>query len=527
MAKDVNIHVKTQGTPQVKQDLQDVTQSVNKVGDNVEKMGSRSSRAMEWLASGIKSLAGPIGFAALIGVVSKVTGTVSKFFDDLKNRCDEAVNKLQNLRKGFEGVFEAMDAFDEKTRKEITKGTIDLLGKNAIPQEIGLPVIEAYTRQFGGLVQTGQLSPEQYRQGLEGMLGYAARHGQASTPELITLMSGWGMTTAEQQGVFRRQIGAVSKVTGLTDEEIIDSLGRAAPTAKIMGWQPAEILNYIGTIAAGEIGRKKQTLPATTIEAIINPQLTNLKDYKITPQQAENPAQLLALLAVKQRTMDEKSFGRMLMDIYGREAAAGVTKLLKSPGGELTEAIKWAATPQAVSAEMAEEATSRETKERLAAKTQMARAKIYEKGGNDYFYRRQIRDIGAEKQEELRIQHPYLQWLFENINMAYAFGIIPGEMVRRFKSEGTKKEDAAFVQWFSGLTDEEKQEILSKKEAPIGDMLPDALRLKRYYRNMPPEQQYQDLTRQGDTHVHYHNDVQYFPSVGDREVGPRTGRDIK
>ena len=56
MAKDVNIHVKTEGARQVQQDLQGVAQDVNRLGGNVEQMGSRSSRALEWFASGIKSL---------------------------------------------------------------------------------------------------------------------------------------------------------------------------------------------------------------------------------------------------------------------------------------------------------------------------------------------------------------------------------------------------------------------------------------------------------------------------------------
>ena len=220
MAKEVNIHVKTTGTGQVQQDLQQVTQSANKVSENVEQMGSRSSRALEWFASGIKSLAGPLGFAALAMAVSNVAGKISQFFSDLKNRCDEAVSKLQNLRKGFEGVFEAMDAFNEKSRKQVTKETTELLRKTSVTPEIGLPVIEQYARQF-----RGKLAPEQYQQGLGGMLGYAARHGGTATPELITLMGGLGMTTPEQQGAFRRQIGAVSKTSGLTEEDIINVAG--------------------------------------------------------------------------------------------------------------------------------------------------------------------------------------------------------------------------------------------------------------------------------------------------------------
>jgi hypothetical protein len=423
-----------------------------------------------------------------------------------------------------------MDAFDEKSRKDITHGTIELLNKTAVSPEIGLPVIESYTRQFKGLVQNGQLSPEQYQQGLEGMLGYAARTGKAATPELITLMAGMGMNTPEQQGIFRRQIGTVSKISGLKDEDIIEALGRASPTAKAMGWQPAEILNYIGTIAAGEIDRQKKTLPAMTLETIVNPQTANLKDYRINPKLAENPAQLLALLSAKRAGMDETSFGRMLRDIYGPGASAGVSKLLKSPGGELTEAINGAATPQAASAEMADEITSRATKERLAARTQMAAAGIYETSGNEYFYQKQIREIGAEELKKLRIQHPYLQQIYEDLNPGYGAGIIPGRIVNRFKTEGIKEGDAAFVKWFLSLNDEEKQEILSKTKAPFGGIGGDVLQLKNYYNSMTPQEQYQDLTRQGDTHIHYHHDTNYFPVAGtaaDREIGPRANRDLK
>ncbi|MGD0077032.1 MAG: hypothetical protein ABSB91_00240 [Sedimentisphaerales bacterium] len=516
MAKDVNIHVKTEGTQQVQQDLQGLNQDVNRVGDNIEQMGSRSSRAMEWFGNGLKSLAGPLGFAALIGVVSNAAGKISQFFEDLKNRCDESVNKLQNLRKGFEGIFEAMGAFDEKGRKDITKGTIELLNKTAVSPEIGLPVIEAYTRQFKGLVQSGKLSPEQYQQGLEEMLGYSARRGQGgATPELITLMAGLGMNTPEQQGTFRRQIGAVSKATGLKDAEIIESLGRSSPTAKVMGWQPDEALNAIGIIAGGEIGRKRLTLPAATLEALVNPQLQkeDFLKYRISPQQAENPAQLFALLAAKQGTMDEQSFGRMLKNVYGPEGAAGVYKLLKSPGGGLTEAINGAATPQAASAEMADEIASRQTKERLAAKTQMTAAGIYETPGNEFFYKKQVREIGAEELEKLRIEHPYLQKIFEILNPGYAGGIIPGKITGIFKTEEINKENAAFVKWFLSLSDEEKQEILSKTKAPLGGIGGDVLQLKNYYNSMTPQEQYQDLTRQGDMHIHYHNDMIIQPNI--------------
>lgn len=526
MTKEVNIHVKTTGTPQVKQDVHEVTQDVNRIGESAEQMGSRSSRALGWLATGIKSLAGPLGFAAIIGVVSNLAGKISNFFSELKNRCDESVTKLQNLRKGFEGVFEAMDAFDEKSRKQTTKEITGLLKKTSVSSETGLPVIEQYARQF-----RGKLSPEQYQQGLEGMLGYAARHGGAATPELITLMGGLGMTSPEQQGVFRRQIGAVSKASGLTDEDIITILGRASPTATAMGWKPEEMLNYIGTIAGGEIGRKKLSMPAATLEALVNPQMANLKDYRISSGQADDPAKLLAVIAARRGRMDEQSFSRMLRDIYGPEAAAGIYKLLEKPGGEMMGAIQGAATPQAAAAEMADELASRNTRERIEAKTQAVKAEILQGQTDDLFYKKQIRDVGEQERENLRLQFPKSQYFREKIT-----------------PEFMEKEEAAFVRWFKNLSPEEKERILKETKPEyflgplpiIGEQTREYYQLRDYFYNLPPEQRYEGLigptgaapqsTRPiGEIPViinnYYSNDINYVPNIG--EPQPRFGREAK
>ena len=544
MANDVNIHVKTPGAPQAKQELQEVAQGATKVGDNVEQMGSRSSRAMEWFSNGIKSLAGPMGFAALIGVVSSVAGKISQFFENFKNRCDEAVGNLQNVRKGFEGVFQAMSAFDEKSRKGVTTDTINLLKKTSVSQEVGLPVIAQYARQFQGLVQSGQLSPEQYQQGLEGMLGFAARKGGAATPELITLMSGLGMKTPDQQGTFRRQVGAVAKGAGLTIEDMVDVLGRATPTATAMGWQPDEMLNYIGILAAGTVGRQKMALPTATLQALVNPQAAGLKDYRINAHQAENPAKLLQLISAKQQTMNPQAFGRMLNDIYGAEGGAGVYKLLNSAGGDMTS-IKNAATPQAAAAEMVEEQTSRQTKERQQALTDAVKTELWTKS-DPLFYKKEIRQIGAEERDTLDIEHPYIHKLRENLNPAYAFGIIPGVIANKLRSEGTLKEDAAFVKWYSGLSEEEKQNILNQAGPSIVDKLPgsDVIKIKSYYDKLSSQQQYEGMTGSVSTpqqqsegvvgdvncptinHFHYEHIMNFNPTQKNNLVGPRVDRDF-
>jgi hypothetical protein len=556
MSKDVNIHVKTEGTGQVNRDLQEVAQGVNKVGENVEQMGSRSSRALEWFANGIKSLAGPLGFAALIGAVSNVAGKISQFFNDLKNRCDEAVTNLQNVRKSFEGVFEAMDAFDEKSRRAVLKQTTELLKKTSVTPEIGLPVIEQYARQF-----KGKLPPEQYQQGLEGMLGYAERHGKMATPELITLMSGFGMTTPEQQGTFRRQIGAVSKASGLTDEDIIAALGRASPATKAMGWKPEETLNYIGTIAAGEIGRNKSTLPSATLEALANPQLGNLKDYRISPKQAGNPAQLFDIIASRRGKMTEQAFSRMLTDFYGAHAAAGVAKLIKTPGGAMGGTIQEAATPQAAAAETTEEMTSRDTMERIEAQTRAVKTEIQQDVTDKENYQQKIRDIGADEQKNIHLRHPFIQWLYEHASRGTGLGITPAILGSTLKGEGTKKENAAFIRWLRNLAPEERTRILQETTPPsipfVTLKAKEFVQLGEYYHNLTPKQQYQELVGNegprnfesslnptpvqqserstgpptvNDNHIEYNTNFNYYPvagTAGERDIGPRADRTLR
>ncbi|MGA2678265.1 MAG: hypothetical protein ABSF37_03070 [Sedimentisphaerales bacterium] len=545
MAKDVNIHVKTDGAPQATKDLDGIAQGATKVGENVEQMGHRSSRAMDWFANGLKSLAGPLGFAAVIAAVSSLAGKVSQFFSDFKNRCDEAVDSLQNVRRGFEGVFTAMGAFDEKSRKGITTDTINLLKKTSVSQEVGLPVISEYARQFHGLVKSGQLSPEQYQQGLEGMLGFAARRGGAATPELITLMAGLGMKTPEQQGTFRRQIGAVAGEAGLTTEEIVDVLGRATPTATAMGWKPDEMLKYIGILTAGAIGRQRITLPTATLEALIHPHLENVNQYRMSPLLLKNPTKLFDFVASKQQKMNPQAFGRMLTDIYGVEGGAGVYKLLNSTGSNMPSVIANAATPQAALDEMAIEQASQGTQEREQALTDAMKLEELTKS-DPLFYKKQIRQIGAQERETLDLEHPYIQKLHEILNPAYAFGFIPGKIANLFKSEGSLNEDAAFVKWIVGLSDERKQEILNKTKKTFGGMTPEVLQLKNYYQNMPSQSQYQDLVgstdvnnvisipqskagtypAQGTTinNIDYGPKIIYNPVAGtasDRGIGPR------
>jgi len=186
------------------------------------------------------------------------------------------------------------------------------------------------------------------------------RHGKEATADLISIMAGWSMVTPEQQGRFRRQIAAGAQQVGLTDADIISALGRGMPTIKAMGWTPEQAVETIAVLAARETGRKKMSLPATTLQGLIAPQPSGIEESLVAEAEAkgkvtakaeaqikaraeelaQDPQQLLAYLTQKQQKMDQKAFTRLLVNIYGTEAAAGVSKLLIEPRRDIRQTLR-------------------------------------------------------------------------------------------------------------------------------------------------------------------------------------------
>jgi hypothetical protein len=536
MAKDVNIHVKTTGTQQT-------TTELNQVAHATEEMGAKTSRATGWIAEGLKSLIGPLGFAAIATAAASAAGKIAQFFDNVKTRCDEAVNRLQDVRRGFQEIFEAMNAFDEKSRKQITKDTVSLLRDTAVSQQVGLPVINAYTRQFRGAVESGKITEEQYNRGLKDMLGYAQRHGSAEgTSDLISIMAGWGMNTPEQQGKFRREIGAVSGKSGLTGEEVITALGRSAPTVKAMGWTPELALENIGIIAANEIGKKKLTLPATTIESFVNPQVKDIdKTYGISKEAMSDPSKLFGEVTRLASQKSQKDTMAMLTDIYGAEPASGVYKLITGQRKEMAFAISQAGSPAAVEAEKKEEKKSVGTLERQQAKTGAVKLLNDLDVTGEETIKGQIRDIGNSARDRYRRKSPKEQWLRELL-------IVGDE---------AEKEDAAYREWRESLSENEvnrtREEWIKNSTESDVKLRPEAYKntespFVEAWGKMRPRQRLDALQRNPETtpgipsadannitnnttnntttNFHYHNEIIY--QLGNKsEIGPRFGRDDK
>jgi len=512
MSKDVNIHVKTTGVPETADDLKAVGRSAEHVGDSVQTMGDKAQSGSSRFINGIKNIIGPLGFMAVLSIVGKAAGAISSFFDTLKNRCDEAVQKVSEVRAAFATLFEVMNAFDEKSKKQVSKETAELLKETSVSAKIGVPIIAEYARQFKPAVEQGEITDKQYQQGLRDMLGYGERHGQEATPELITLMGGMGMTTPEQQGAFRRQITGLSGKTGLEDKDVIETLGRSMPTIKAMNWSPEQALSVVGTVAQGEIGRAKTTLPAATLEALVNPNTADLKKkYGISPESASDAQSLFNQVALKSQNMNGQAKLEMLQGIYGA-AAPGISKLIASPQGELIESLRQAAGPKGEQAEAVEEAGSRSTMERINA--QKDAQLMLEKLKNStppMEYKKRVREIGEEKREAYRIKQPLRQKLREAV-----------------LSDSEEKESAAMRSWWESLSKEEQETILNTYKSN-----------KSYWDSRTPEEQYNMLLDEDNNaqsaksspgpstvNIHYSNDMHFHPSTAQIDL-VRTDRDFK
>jgi hypothetical protein len=271
-------------------------------------MGSKAQQASSVFSSLFPRFAGPLGILAAITSIVHITRKVAEFFDTVKQRSDEAVRNLQQVRTAFTDIFEALGAFDEKSRQAVTKEAYQLLQKTGAPEAIGLPIINAYIRQFENLVDAGQITQQQYQQGMETMLSYGTRHSRAATPQLIELMGGWGIAQPEQQAAFTRQIAAASQGVRLSDEQLIESLSRGMPTIKAMGWTPEQALEAVATMAAGEPSpRMRVALPTAGLQAIMAPQAEKLAYAEVAAaQQAKSAADKAKAEAARTKTLAAK-----------------------------------------------------------------------------------------------------------------------------------------------------------------------------------------------------------------------------
>lgn len=388
--KDINIHIRAKGAEDAKRQISGVAQTTGQVGDKAQETGSKSEQGFGKVRHALTALMGPLGFAGLFALLGAGARKVAAFFDDLARRIDEAVRKVKDLRAGYDGLFEAMGAFDERSRRQVVAQSLQMLAETRVSREVGLPVIEAYTRQF-----RGAMVPDAFDAGLRGMLGYAARHGGSATSDLVMMMAGWGMTDAAQQGAFRRQIAAAAAETGLTDADVIGAMGQGMPTIQAMGWQPQEAVATIAALAAGETGGQRKGLPARTLDALMAPSPSAAEVLALTAEQADDPRAVFAAVQQAAAGLEPQAATRLLQQVYSGAGATGVFKLMRADVAGRRAALARAAGPAGIAAEQAEEAARMETLESRAAGAEAVAAMIEQDITSEEEYRRHIRAIGS------------------------------------------------------------------------------------------------------------------------------------
>jgi hypothetical protein len=292
------------------------------------------------------------------------------------------------------------------------------------------------------------------------------------------------------------------------------ALARGLPTIKTMGWSPQQAVESVAVLAAGEAGRKRAELPATTIQALGAPQEGAAAKYKIRPQLFTDPQKLLDYVRAAGAKMSPQQYYAMLTDIYGTTGAAGVAKLLSAETATVESALRQAAGPQGMAAEAAEERARMTTLEaRSAAAT--ATARQYELDlSEDEENRALIRTIGKAYREYLRRRRPVKQWMREAVTIG----------------EEAEVERAAYQEWLDSLSPEEHEQVIGEA---LGTMPAGAAGRYRlhpelfYWNQMSPAQQYGALTGGPHiTNIHYHSETIYNPRVGEAVKGPRVTRDI-
>ena len=181
----------------------------------------------------------------------------AQFQDNIKRLSDEHIEKVIKFRSEYISLFEVMDAFDEPNRQRIMYETLELFKKAAITSEVGLPIIEEYTRQFADLVKKGYITKEQYDQGLLHMLQYASLYGRECTPKLIRIMSQRGIIEPEKQGAFGRMMVIGAKIAKVSLKEFMDEYEKCLPSFKKMDWTDQKTIEFVAVILAPETPSKK------------------------------------------------------------------------------------------------------------------------------------------------------------------------------------------------------------------------------------------------------------------------------
>ena len=493
MAKDVNIHIKSEGAEQTKQQLNSVAQAT-------EEMGAKSSRSAGWIKEAFTALVGPLGIAAVVGLVVGAVRKIIAAFDDMKRASAEAVQELANQQRAAASFFESVNAYSGPQRKAAMAQAREVQAKTGLPFESSMQLLEAQKRTFG------EVNP----QSTEQFAAYWQLHAGAQTGDMIRWMGESGIKTPDQQGQIMRMISAVAEQNRLKPEDIIQSLSTQGERFRYLGWSPEETITNIGKVltpGGGQMGITR------LFGALENFTPEKAKEMKAPAKIAKSEQARMEWIKTKAATMSTDRRDDFMHKAFGPQAPY-VNKLLFEPTSpELQQAIDYAKTPQASTEAKQQFEEFKKTPEGIMGKAKASEGLKTEVSPQEAL-KAAIRTYGQN----------YIEFLRTHDRLKY-------EEYSAFPLE-TAYNKAALDLWQT--TQPLITETTNSEPPPGGSPLmtmPIKRQVKPGWEGVSEEEKIKGLEAgRQEVGIHYHNETVYNPVAGtaaDRDQGPRVSRDFK
>jgi hypothetical protein len=483
MAKEVNIHVKTTGAGEAKQ-------QVDSLGQSVEEMGAKTSRAGGWMKEAFTALVGPLGIAALVSFAVAGIRKLIAAFDDMKKAASEAVHEMANQQRAAASFFEAMDAYSGPQRKAALTQARGVQARTGLPFEESKQLLEAQKRTFG------EINP----QATDQFAAYSRLHaGTTATTDLIRWMGESGVKTPERQGQIMRMISAVSSSAKLKDEDLIQALASRGERLRSLGWSPEQAITNVGKAIGGLSSSEANRALRGLFESLTVSEET-AKKLGVPKNIRDSEQATLEWIKNKAEALPPDKRAPFMREAFGASSPY-VSKMFfgQTPP----------ATPVSAEEEAKRIAESLKTEEALL---EMGKGKEVQP------------PVTPEKTTQALIREQgkaYLEnYLRTEDRLKY-------EQIKALPyGEEYQYERAAELLWGTGQP---------KRRAPIppvfipgGGLPAEVGEVPTTWEGVLPEERLAGAEKAAQTiNIHYHNETIYTPRVGSDERGPRTPANIK
>jgi len=393
MAKDINIHIKTRGGPEAKQQLDKASKSAKGIGTSMEQASNKAETAKTSMLSNLKTIAGVAGFAGLASAATAMARKIINAFDDMKKAANEAVAEMAGLQRQSADYFEAMGAWTPEQRKAELKRISAFQAKAGVSRTAAMSILETQKRQFGAI---DEAAAEQFA-------GYWQLHAQESTTDLMRWLAASGITDTARQGQVMRMISATATQTGLKDPELIQGIVRYSQEYRQLGWTPEQTITNIGKGLSGLSQREARKALSGIVEGIKTFSEEKALEMGAPEVAAASAEQRFEWASAKLKAASPQGRARLATEMFGKTYGAYVTKLVT---GEMSpqaqRAIDYAKTGRAAREEREAVLAYRHTPEGILGQAAGIGGQFAAEVSEEQAYEAAARDVGKSYLEFLR-----------------------------------------------------------------------------------------------------------------------------